>query len=788
MARMKSRRGWGRWFILSLLAAGFLWTPRGAAAANDGQSGGTPWRPVVTELTEFKLCELDRYSLAAKGPCIPAKVPGDVFTALMTAGKIPDPYKDLNSLPAQWVDDRAWKYETKFQATAKPGRRIHLWFMGVDYISKIELNGKVLVSKHEGMFSRMDLDITDQLKASGDQALAVTLFGIPGSDAIEKLGPYLGTTEFGRRKYLKTQMSFGWDFSPRLKGAGIWDRVYVYETGPIGIKDIFIQPHLDGKLDVSVELSGPAATDADLEVTITGETFLNEPIRAIVPIRKGESGEKKIAMTVPSPRLWWPWDMGAQDLYRATARILIGGEESARVGEVFGVREIKWGPNPSAPPGSADWVLFVNGQREFMRGANYVPAEAMYGRMEDTRYLSLISMAKDAGVNMVRVWGGGNRERRAFYDYCDRTGVMVWQEFPYACVFLIGYPRTRHFQDLSRQEVDEIVRQLRNHPSLMLWCGGNEFNVVQNQQVVDIMAELTAQLDPTRRFIPASPYKGDSHNWVVWHMKGNLSDYFADLSPVPSEFGLQAFPDVQTIMKWISEPYRWPIGKVYFHHDLGWDKEQKYLRPLGPADNLEAVVKNSQLMQAHYLQRGIEHWRQRKYQTSGTAFWQLNEPWPAVCWSVVDYELRPKLAYLILKDTYNPVLVSAAFADQGWKPGDNFEAEIIVVNDLHKEYKGAEVTAELCSGASGKWTLDVPEDGVASAGKIKAAIPAECKLPYLTLSLRYNGQEISKNRYELWVYDPVPAGSTNRNLEKIGKFIMSGAKQTQWEEDKKSSP
>jgi len=486
-------------------------------------------------------------------------------------------------------------------------------------------------------------------------------------------------------------------------------------------------------------------------------------------------------LQIDDPDLWWPWDMGAQPLYRARINVQTNHKPdvdvSDSVSETFAFREISWGPNPDAPPGSADWVLFINGKREFMRGANWVPPEAMYGRMDDSRYGKIIGLAKDAGVNLLRIWGGGNRERRAFYDDCDRAGVMVWQEFPFACVYLIGYPKTAAFQDLTRQEVDEIVRQLRNHPSLIQWCGGNEFNVPQNIEVVNVMADVTAKLDPTRRFIPASPYKGDTHNWVVWHNFGNLSDYFADVSPFPSEFGLQAFPAVATLQKWISPQYLWPINKVLEHHDLGTKKMDKYVSAIGHEDSLESYAEATQIMQAYLLQRGIENWRQRKYKTSGTAFWQLNEPWPAICWSVLDYELQPKLAYQFLKNTYNPVLVTARFEDKKYGPGDTIEAEIMVVNDLHQEFHDVEIGVSIVRDETSIMNFgpfDAPGDTVVNAGKMEYQFSAGMEKPELFLALHQGSTVLARNHYLLWVSDPAPAGGTRTVLERIGKRIMSG--------------
>lgn len=768
-----------RSFLLAALAAATIASAPIPAFTAD-QQGAWPLRPEAVELKDFVVCELDRKTgEQADEECVPAAVPGDVFTALMRAGRIEDPYHDFNSNSVQWVDNSDWKYQTSFEYSARPGKRLHILFMGLDYISRIELNGEVLVPRHEGMFSRVDLDISDSLDPSGHQELAVIFAGIPNS----KLEGLLGgiSTEFGRRKYLKTQMSFDWDFAPRLKGCGIWDRVYLYETGSVSIRDVFVKTRLDGRVEVSVEASGGPAEGAEIEVEIQGDNFRSKKIMKRVPLSGGAAA---IELTIPDPKLWWPWDMGAQDLYRARVALKAGGVEMDKAEEVFGIREIAWGPNPDAPPGSADWVLFINGKREFIRGANWVPAEAMYGRMTDDRYGRLISMAKDVGANCLRIWGGGNRERRAFYDFCDRAGVMVWQEFPFACVYLVGYPRGRDFREVVSQEASEMVRQLRNHPSLIMWCGGNEFNVVRNGHVIDILTETTGALDPTRRFIPASPYKGDSHNWVVWHMQGNLDDYFDDISPVPSEFGLQAYPAPQTLKKWLSPQYLWPINDAHAHHDLGPEKMEKYASVIGYEDSLESYARATQLMQAHFLQRGIENWRQRKYATSGTAFWQLNEPWPAICWSVIDYELEPKLSYQTLRNSYRPLLITARFQDRKYRPGDAVNAEVMVVNDFHREYRDLKAVARICGEPAGSWTgVAVPGDGVVSVGRVEAVVPDGCEEPTMRLGL-YQGKElISENEYRLWIHDPTPAGRVNRGLTKAGMMLMSGAAQNQWKKE-----
>ncbi len=756
---------------LTLLAAGLAMALTSAAFALE--------RSGVKELTEFQFRPLDPRSGKEAGEWLPAKVPGDVISDLERNGKVPDPYHDFNSRQVQWVNNRDWLYRADFAFKARPGRRACLLFMGVDYRSRIALNGKPL-TEHEGMFSRIGpLDITDLLQSDGANRLEVTMAGIPDR-WLEKVGPKLiQSSELGRRDTLKTQMSYGWDFAPRLKGVGIWDRVLVFESGPVLIRDIAIRPKISGEVEVVAELESRAATKANFKLKVSGETFAGYAEEYEWPVELSPGlNTKTYKITIANPRLWWPWDQGQPDLYRLQVEVETGGEVSDAAGENFGVREISWAKNPEAPPNSADWVLQINGRRVFMRGGNWVPAEALNGRLTDERYRKLIALAREANLNLVRVWGGGNRERPAFYDACDRAGIMVWQEFPLACVFIIGYPRDHHFLELVHQEAAEIVRQLRNHPSLIMWCGGNEWNVKRSPRVAQALAQEAAALDPTRRFVPASPYKGDSHNWIVWHQQGNLSDYFSDRSPLPSEFGLQAYPAVETLRKYISPDLIWPIGPAHVHHNLGQKKMAKYSAPLHPAANLEAVVEASQVMQAHYLQRGIEFWRQRKYQTSGVAFWQFDEPWPAICWSVLDYDLKPKLAYTQLKDTLNPLLVSAQFADRAWQPGENFSGRVVLVNDYPQAFPGLTVTAKV-GDQSKTFTAELPADGVLDLGEIELKLPGE-GAPILELVAEREGRVLARNRYDLSVCDPVSASRQARAAGKVGFRLMSGAKQEQW--------
>ncbi|NIV37488.1 MAG: glycoside hydrolase family 2 protein, partial [Anaerolineae bacterium] len=276
----------------------------------------------------------------------------------------------------------------------------------------------------------------------------------------------------------------------------------------------------------------------------------------------------------------------------------------------------------------------------------------------------LLSLARQANMNMVRVWGGGLREKRAFYEACDRMGILVWQEFPLACAFLGRFPRSAEYLRLVERESEAIVRDLRAHPSLVLWCGGNEFSPERNKPVVDALRRSAGRLDPDRPFLAASPADGDSHFWKVWHGFHPPSAYRHDDSLFASEFGLQALPERETLERCIPAGELWPPGPSWDYHGAELDKLRRYAQPFvqGSEPDLDDLIEASQRAQAQALQIGIEHYRRAKARGGGGVLvWQLNEPWPAISWAMIDHYRKPKTAYAVVRRLMNPVLVSLEY-------------------------------------------------------------------------------------------------------------------------------
>ena len=703
---------------------------------------------------QWTLTQLDQPTGQPRGDELPAQVPGDVFSDLLRAGKIPDPYLGLNSEEVQWVNDCDWLYRGRSELAAQGGERLWLEFMGLDYRYAIRWNEQERL-RGEGMFSRVLLEADPGAKA--ENLIEVRFSGLRDRWVERKFPPWIINTEPVRRNYLKTQMGFGWDFAPRLKGCGIWDQVSLFRSGPALIQDLCLRPRNDGQVELTMVLDSSTETKATLELKFCGETFsgYEKQLSLAAPLQPGRNFFQH-RLQIEDPQLWWPWDQGRPELYRLEAAVVIAGRRSDAVEESFGFREFGWTRNPDSPKRALDWTLVINGRREFLRGANLVPPEAMSGRLSEDRYRKLLELAREANLNTLRLWGGGNRERSAFYEICDRMGILIWQEFPVGCINW-RLPRSGRFLKLLRQECGEIVRQLRNHPCIIMWCGGNEFNVHLNRPQIEVMAHVCQDLDPTRRFVPASPYRGDAHNWLVWHTKGNLSDYFSEKAQVVSEFGLQAAPAVESLKEFLPGELLWPIGAGWAHHHLGLGKMRKYVKHFGgPGRTLEDLVNASQEAQAHFLQRALEYWRRHKYQKSGALIWQWNEPWPCISWSVVDYYLRPKRSFAAVRRAFQPLLVSAEFEQKSYRPGDRLSARLFLVNDLPCAFPELVIEVKASGELVETLRAGVGPDQVAQVAELSLALPTGSP-PRLELFAQAAGQPVSHNSYDLTFHDPEPA-------------------------------
>lgn len=743
---------------------------------------GSRWR--CCALTARRITSLpDDLPDAGDSDWLPAEVPGNVRADLWRTGRIPDPH--LVPQASAWVDRHPWLYETRFHLDRQPGERVHLVLEGVDYTSWTCLNGRLLSPQagHEGMFSRQVYEITEWLDE--DNTLSVLIQGsdhlVDGSRRsawerlLDRIEPGPGHERTERYQTTKCQMSYGWDFSPSVRTMGIWDDVYLICSGEVCIRALRASPLFDQDvfLLVTTTIDAARAGQGEMCLTLDGHNFQHLPQEHHFKIA-WQPGVQEFSWTLPvnEPHLWWPWDHGPQHLYDLVVRVhLDDGTLSDRAVETVGLRQIRLGRHPDAPPSSEPWVVHVNGEPVYLRGANWVPADILPGPVTEGDYRALLDLARTAHMNALRVWGGGLREKRAFYELCDEMGLLVWQEFPIACAFVTHYPKSPSYLDQIEQESRSIIRALRNHPCLALWCGGNEYDPRRHRELVARLQAAVQEEDGTRMFRPASPGKGDAHNWDVWHGSAPVTAYtspaLARRCQVASEYGLQAPPSVEALRAFLPAHELWPPGPAWEAHSAQLALLARYAEPFLrragrktarlEETTLEAFVDAAQQAQAMGLQIAVEHHRRKKYVCSGTLIWQLNEPWPAISWSLVDYLWHPKPAYHAVRRAYSPLLVSLEYPIRRYKDGDPFTAQVWVINDRNVGYSGCCVQVllqddrgEVC--ASWLHAMAVQADSARAVGQVEWELPEGGH--WTAIARLYQGDEVLvENKYLIYFYD-----------------------------------
>lgn len=745
-----------------------------------GSVAQRPWRP----LPGGAGCDADQVT-----EWLPAAVPGDVHSDLLAQGRIPDPFLGDGLAASRWVEGVDWWYRARLPLGIDPGQRAFLEMDGVDTLSAVFVEGRQL-GRHDGMFSRHMLEIPAELARRPTVDLAVRIWGSNALPAYslnrrERAWRHLASVDRrsaplfdDRLATLKRPMSFGWDFAPRLRTMGIWDagRVVVCRIVHVAGLHVHAEPALpavDGapaRVQVRLSLDSARALKATAHIAIQPVGVASAATQDYAfPLRlpAGKS-EHRLSCDLPDARLWQPWERGEPHLYQLTVRLRAEDAGShnlalAKAATRFGVRRVQWGEG---------WQVRVNGEPFFLRGVNWVPVDALPGRSTDARYESLLRQATEAGVNFVRVWGGGGRERAGFYDLCDRLGVLVWQEFPVACLFLDHLPRTPAFDRLLRQETAGIVRALRNHPSIALWCGGNEFSPRRNRRAVEIMQGAVAAEDGQRPFLPASPGPGDAHHWLVWHGLAPLAAYREERAALVSEFGLQAVPAVESMRQFLADGELWPPGAAWQQHGAELAKLRRYAHWFQTPDNdgPEAFADASQRAQAAGLQTLIEHVRRRRGTTGGLAVWQWNEPWPAISWSIIDYFGRPKLAYAALQRILQPVLVSLDYPLRAYRAGDRLTGELWLVNDGPQARPACTLTVWLDGVAVQRQVCDLPACGARRVGALAVKLPADFGLLRLELSL--GNRLLAENVYDLRFHDGGSAPGAERVRRRIVDLIL----------------
>lgn len=663
-------------------------------------------------LTGFELTNTARDAVPAEDAAwIPAVVPGGVHESLLAAGLIAHPYFGDNEASVAWVEDQVWWYRTTFPRPE--GGPVRLELDGVDTVCEVRLNGAV-VGTHANQHRPFEADVTallqddnalllrftpplddvltpEQEEAAIAQALARHESTRPGAEAPPREQLLLPARR-GRRR--KASLSWGWDFAPRVPSVGLLRGATLRRTGvaeilSVGFTTVAVEDSR-ATVRVHVETAGTADT---VRVSLTGPDG---------SVTAGES-DGDVTLVVEHAQLWWTNDLGEQPLYALSVSLLRDGEVVATESRRVGIRTLELDQSQDGDGRLFRFVL--NGVPLFARGANWVPASMLPGSVADDTYRSLAQLARDAGMNMVRMWGGGVYEPAAWFEACDELGILVWQDFMFAGAEY--HTRDGAFVAEVAEEARFQVRRLGHHPSLGLWCGENEVQALREIAGMPIepgdwgwsiwnetLPAVVAEHAPGALYWPGSPWgtqgtlngvlDGDRHAWEVWHGldvgAGGPSEfssrgeavhfrrYTYDHGRFISEFGIHASPEISTLERW-TPPGSLALRSEAFDQrnkdtpkDKGWALME---HETGAPTDLQSYVDFSMACQAEGLKLGIEHYRRRQPHCSGTLVWQLNDAWPGFSWSVIDYDLVPKAAYWFLQRVYRPVIATFAQVDSG---------------------------------------------------------------------------------------------------------------------------
>ncbi len=602
---------------------------------------------------------------------IPAVVPGCVHTDLLAAGLIDDPYLDDNEKRLTWIGRTDWTYRTTFQWAPDQYEQTDLVFEGLDTVATVVLNGaEVGATANQHRSYRFAVRA---LLREGDNTLEVR-FTAPYTYAEalrEQLGARPGAYDEPYQFIRKMACNFGWDWGPTLVTSGIWRPVALESWSGVRIASVRLLTDVDAESGVprigvtlGVERS---STAADLAADDVVEAVVEVAgARSVLPIPAGLD-RTEVRFPVPSAQVWWPRGRGEQALYDVT--VTVGGQVwRGRTGFRTVCLE------------EEAFRLAVNGEEIFVRGVNWIPEDCFPTRLTRAQLSERFDQAIAAGVNLLRVWGGGLYESDDFYALADEKGLLVWQDFPFACA---AYPEEQPLRDEVAAEARENIVRLAPHPSLVLWCGNNEnlegYADWGWQDTLgdatwgfgyyhELLPSLVAELDPTRPYWPGSPYSGSPelppndpargtvHSWEVW----NRVDYshYADSAPrFVAEFGFQGPPTYATLRRAISGELT-PGSPLLAHHQKADDGQGKLLRGLGthlpqPAEgNFDDWHWLTQLNQARAVAFGIRHFRSHMPHTMGTIVWQLNDCWPVISWAAVDGDGRRKPLWYALRKVY----------------------------------------------------------------------------------------------------------------------------------------
>lgn len=584
---------------------------------------------------------------------------------------------------------------------------MELVFEGLDTYADVYLNDECIL-KADNMFRRWSIPVRQYIREENN-ILKVYFHSpvkidVPKWDALPYQYPASNDQSengglFNKKISIfarKAGYHYGWDWGPRLVTSGIWRPVYIRAWSDLRINDVFIEQKEVGA--GRAVIAGHVELDADKDmdgvlVTITDEATGRVLGEWQADLKRG-TNRVTVDFVLHKPKLWWSNGLGEPFLYRFRTDIIAGGELLDSKTERVGIRSLKVVHQPDKD--GHTFYIELNGRPVFAKGANYIPSDNFLPRVTPENYKRTILDAAGVNMNMLRVWGGGIYENDVFYDLCDEHGIMIWQDFMFACSM---YPAEGALLDNIHQEAVDNVKRLRNHACIALWCGNNECQDAwlgwgwkceierQNKEYADkIWAQYRQQYHvtlpgvvreyaPGTFYWPSSPFAfegemsgttdGDRHYWSVWHGKAPISDYDSEKSRFFSEYGFQSFPEFDSVKRYAPYPEDWDIrSEVMMSHQRGGDHangliETYLLNEYKKPRDFRAFLYMNHVLQGDAIKTAIESHRRQMPYNMGTLFWQHNDCWPVASWASRDYYGRWKAQHYYVRKAYDDILISS---------------------------------------------------------------------------------------------------------------------------------
>lgn len=663
---------------------------------------------------------------------LPATIPGTVHTDLLNNEIIEDPYYRTNEKDLQWIDKVNWEYKTTFNLDESTFNKEHIEiiFNGLDTYADVYLNESKILSA-DNMFRTWKIDSKQFLK-KGENKLHI-VFHSPinrGLELYEKFGIPLPANNdqsenggLGKNKVSvhtrKAGYHYGWDWGPRFVTSGIWRSIEINAWNAAQIDNSYIVTRSinNNMAQLTAEATINLSTDGNYKLItkLNGKKVSENKVL----LQKGTQ-QIKSDFKIRNPKLWWPMGLGDAYLYIVTQELYLNNTLIDIKETKTGVRTVKLVQKEDVDKNGRSFYFKVNGIPVFGKGANYIPNDLFLPRVTLEDYKTVINSAVEANMNMLRVWGGGIYENDEFYELCDEKGIMVWQDFMFACSM---YPDTPELQESIKQEAIDNVQRLRNHPSIVLWCGNNEIEVAwseydhsrgwggwrkeypRKQQnkiwaayekifhdiLPKVVSSETDLIDYWKSSPSAGPEQvatnetrsGDNHYWGVWHKQHPFTEFNTYISRFMSEYGFQSFPEFSTVKKYTIES-DWDIeSEVMAAHQrsgIGNLRIKQYMEShyKDPKD-FESFLYVSQLLQAKGIKEALEAHRRNMPYCMGSLFWQINDCWPVASWSSMDYYKNWKAQQYMTKKAFAPIFISPKITDS--------KVEFYVISDKLKAQK-----------------------------------------------------------------------------------------------------